>query len=104
MDYERENISLRTKKALMVRVEKDGGEFRKGRMTIEARLKGLETRIQNSKNNINKMKCRNYAKMLRESGKKLQQIADILNQEGYKTSKGFLYTPKSVQMLVAENY
>lgn len=101
--YEREKISERTKEANRVKVERDG-EFRKGRMTIEARLKGLEIRILNAKNNINKMKCRNYAKMLRESGKKLQQIADILNQEGHKTSKGFLFSPKSVQMLIAENY
>jgi DNA invertase Pin-like site-specific DNA recombinase len=96
---EREMISKRTKEALQAKLDRFG-EWRKGKITAEARSKGQAAIKAKAANNKNTLKAKNYAKMLKNMGMTLQAIADKLNEEGHLTAQGKQYQRASVMRLV----
>lgn len=99
-------VSERTYNALQVIKKASGGKMiKKDNTTNEGRLKGIRTikekaRLANlqAKDKINDL----YTRM--KDGKRvyptLQSIADKMNELGYTTSRGKMFTPKQVQRLL----
>lgn len=85
--YEREQISARTKAALAKKLERDGW-WGVSNLTDEHRRKGREIHVMKSFLNKNKRLAMGYAKELRDKGMTYDEIAAELNRAGYKTSRG----------------
>lgn len=98
-EREREMIGIRTKQALDARKERTG-EWRKGGYNDEARAKGTAKNQRKAATNTNTSKAKNYATMLRESGKTFEQIADILNGERHLTATGKAFDKALVKYLI----
>ncbi|WP_337045213.1 recombinase family protein [Emticicia sp. 17c] len=96
---EREIISIRTKLALEAK-KKQGVKLGKPEnLTAEARRKGVEAiKAKAKRNSYNRVATALIEKCKREN-KTLQEIADELNQNGFKTSQGKLFNPISVSRL-----
>ncbi len=97
--HERELISSRTKAALSARKERVG-EWRKGVTSDEARAKAVETNKRKAATNENNIRATDIAKMYRENGLSLPQIADQLNKAKFRTSRDCQFTPMSVKRLI----
>lgn len=97
--YEREQISDRTKKALKKKVERDG-EWRKSQLTDADRLKAVAAIKAKSDSNKNKKLALGYAMELRANGLSFDAIAAKLNDCGHKTSKGMTWTRGQVYRLI----
>ncbi len=94
-------ISERTKAAL--KALKDRGFKRdtsKHGLTEENIKKGKDRRKELATLNDNNRKASGYIILLRNSGSTLQQIADKLNSEGFRSSRGKLFRPSNVLMLL----
>lgn len=101
-EQEREFISERTKKALAAKKERGESLGNPQNFTAAGRLLAKEVRINNAKNNENKNRARNYAAILQSQGLTLQSIADRLNTEGFKTSRGKEFFAATVERLIKE--
>jgi DNA invertase Pin-like site-specific DNA recombinase len=105
-DREKELIGIRTKAALQEK-RKRVGEWRPGSTPFKdgsAQSKSIEVIKERAKHNENNKRATNYIKMLRNQvseGKKLtwQQIAERLNEEGYRTAKGKNFMPMQAQRI-----
>ena len=93
------NFSELTKAALKARKERVG-EWRKGVITDEARAKAVETNKRKAATNENNIRATDIAKMYRENGLSLPQIADQLNKAKFRTSRDCQFTPMSVKRLI----
>ncbi len=94
-------ISARTKSAL--KALKDRGFKRdtsKHGLTEENIKKGQERRKELALLNENNRKASGYISSLRKTGYTLQAIADKLNDEGFRSSRGKIFRPSNVQMLI----
>ena len=94
-------ISERTKNALRALKER-GYVFKpkKNYFTEGVIKKATERRIEIARQNPNNKRAMGYIKQLREQSKfTFQSIANKLNYEGFKTSRGKKFTPKAVQLL-----
>ncbi|MEI6487723.1 MAG: recombinase family protein [Bacteroidota bacterium] len=94
-------ISERTKAAL--KALKDRGFKRdtsKHGLTEENIKKGKDRRKELASLNDNNRKASGYIILLRNSGSTLQQIADKLNSEGFRSSRGKQFRPSNVLMLL----
>jgi len=94
-------ISERTKNALKALKER-GYVFKPKRnyFTPAVILKATARRIEIAKQNPNNKRAMGYIRQLREqSGFTLQAIANKLNHEGFKTSRGNKFSAKTVQLL-----
>jgi DNA invertase Pin-like site-specific DNA recombinase len=98
-EREREMIGIRTKQALDARKERTG-EWRKGGYNDDARAKGTAKNQRKAATNTNTSKAKNYATMLRTSGKTFEQIADILNGDGHLTATGKAFDKALVKYLI----
>ncbi len=99
--HEAETISARTKAALAA---KKAQGFKLGtpkNLTAAAIAKSQAVRTANALSNPNTTQAKGYATMLRASGATLQSIADTLNTQGFKTSRGGQYSAVQVQRLFA---
>lgn len=99
---ERELISTRTRTALQAK-KKQGVKLGKPEnLTTEAAAKGLAVRIANSRNNTNNIKAYSLIEMLLKVIPKmsLQAIADKLNKDGFRTARGYEFTPMQVKRLI----
>lgn len=99
-DREREMISIRTKQALTAKKERGETWDRNSKWTDEQRQKGKDVLKDNALRNTNTKKSKNYATMLRNEGKTLEQIAEILNEEGFLTARGKSFDKALVKYLI----
>jgi DNA invertase Pin-like site-specific DNA recombinase len=100
--WERELISTRTKSglaALKARGVKLGSPIN---LTKEARIKGTESIIKKRVANENWKRAQTFIEhfQMKHGFIHLTAIAKELNNNGYKTRKGCLYTPSAVKRLV----
>ncbi|WP_419495046.1 recombinase family protein [Chryseobacterium bernardetii] len=68
-------------------------------MTVEARMKGLETRKQNALENENNRKAAALIISMKQVGKTFAQITRELNELGFKTRTGKDFQQNQVQLL-----
>jgi DNA invertase Pin-like site-specific DNA recombinase len=100
-DRERELIGIRTKQALDEKVIQSG-EWRTGSNTFKdgsATTKATSVRISTAKDNQNNRRASALISQLKQSGKSWTAIADQLNSNGFKTSKGKTFQPVQVQRI-----
>lgn len=102
--HEREMISTRTKAGLKVKKERLAVTGDKlgtpENLTPEARQKGLAVRQYNAANIKQNVQATAFATMQREKGATLQQIADTLNNLGFKTRNGKTFAATTVKLLL----
>lgn len=96
---ERERISHRTKSALAELKSKGIRLGSPENMTVEARIKGLETRKQNALENENNRKATALIISMKKGGKTFAQITRELNELGFKTRTGKKFQQNQVQIL-----
>jgi DNA invertase Pin-like site-specific DNA recombinase len=98
--YEREMISMRTKNAL--------NELKKTRtlgnlknLTNEGRTKGTEVIKQNRIDNENWKRAKTFTEhfQMKNGYLNLSEVSRLLNENGYKTRKGCLFSPGIVRRL-----
>ena len=98
--HERELISDRTKKALAEKAK----TFKLGApnpvITPEMRVKSAETLREIANSNENNIRATSVAVGMFREGKTLQAIADHLNENAFKTSKGCEFTRMAVSRLI----
>lgn len=106
--HERETISARTKAALDARKAKGLTKSSEALEAATNRLKenqylGIEAIKQKALDNENNCKAKGYINVLKTNGLSLRQIANKLNAEGFKTSRGCSFTAAAVQRLIDFN-
>ncbi len=98
--YEAELISSRTKSALAAKKARGEKMGTPANLTQAARDKGREAHRRNAANNQNTITAKGYAKLLRDGGATLRQMADTLNLEGFKTPRGGQFAAVQVARLL----
>ena len=98
--WERERISVRTKEALKQVVLNGKKLGSPQNLTQEARLKGVLRIKSLASENINNKRAKETAIALKENGLNLLQIADRLNNNGFKTSRNKSFKAESVRRLL----
>lgn len=87
--WERKRISERTKEALNAkRIREPNHKFGTNNLTAEGYKKAYKTISQNARTEQSVRHAFHFIKPLKESGQTYQEIADMLNLEGYKTRTG----------------
>lgn len=69
-------------------------------LTKAARKRGLEVRMSNARNHPANIKATAIAKLLKDKGNNLVQIADELNKLGYETRNKCKYRYQTISMLL----
>jgi len=98
--HEREMISKRTIDALTAKKARGAVLGTPANMTPAAIAKSLNIRQENARTNQQNQQAARLAGLLHAQGCKLQQIAQELNNGGYRTRRGQLFFPMSVQRLL----
>ena len=99
--YEREMISARTKNALQeLKKTKKLGNIKN--LTAEGRKKGNEIVRQKRIDNENWRLARTFVEhfQMKNGYMNLTEVSRLLNENGYKTRRGCIYTPTTVKRLV----
>lgn len=96
---EAKRISDRTKAALAAKKRQGYKLGSPQNLTIEAMKKGWKASVEKAQNNEHNRKAKGYVNVLRAQGKTFQDIADILNLQGFKASQGGTFHPKQVSRL-----
>ena len=98
--HEAKIISERTKAALGELKKKGVSLGKPENFTDEARAKGRASISKRVQNNPNIRQARAYAELLKKDGHNYSQIAEKLNEYGYRTARGKEYFPTSAQRLL----
>lgn len=93
-------ISERTKAALAELIARGVKLGTPENLTDEARRKGVKALKAKARNNPNTKPARALAKVLREKGLTWVKIAEELNKNGYKSSRGGKYYPHTAKRLL----
>lgn len=98
--YESELISSRTKAAL-AQVKARGGKLgTPGNLKPEHIAFGRIMKKRLARENRANRQAYHFASKLRANGKTLREIAGLLNSEGYRTSRGNLWTAHGIRLLL----
>ena len=98
--HEREMISKRTIDALTAKKARGAVLGTPANMTPAAIAKSLTIRQENARTNQQNQQAARLGGLLHAQGHTLQQIAQELNEGGYRTRRGKLFFPISVQRLL----
>lgn len=91
-------ISTRTRDALAAAKARGQVLGKPENLTPEAQQKSVAVNRQKAVQAYQQQLT--YIRMLREQGKSLQQIADQLNQDGYRTRQGATFTKTTIQRIL----
>ncbi len=95
--HERELISSRTRAALQAKIAQGAKLGRPENLTPDAQRKGVLGNARRAATNENNCRAWFIVDTLRQAGKNYSQITQELNRNGYRTSKGCLFTPMQVR-------
>ena len=98
--HERETISKRTKEALTAKKARGAQLGTPANLNLEAIAKSRCIRQANAQSNQQSLQATRLGSLLHKQGYTLQQIAQELNESGYRTRRGKLYLPMSIQRLL----
>ena len=98
--HEREMISKRTIDALTAKKARGAVLGTPANMTPAAIAKSLNIRQENARTNQRNQQAARLSGLLHAQGYTLQRIAQELNDGGYRTRRGKLFFPTSVQRLL----
>lgn len=98
--HERELISSRTKAALQVKRSQGLTLGSPQNLTQKAQHKGAESNRRKARENIDNRRASKLALMLRKANYTLSQIAEQLNENGFRTPKGYEFHAAQVQRLL----
>ena len=98
--HERETISKRTKDALTAKKARGAKLGTPANLTAAAIEKSRHVRQANARDNLQNQQATRLGGLLQKQGHTLQQIAQELNHGGYRTRRGKLFLPMSVQRLL----
>jgi DNA invertase Pin-like site-specific DNA recombinase len=97
--HERELISSRTKAALTAKKAQGASLGNPNNMTPASQAKGVAGNKKRAANNENNRRATSLVVMMKRAGKTFTQIADQLNRDGFKTSRGCQFTVTQVARL-----
>jgi len=95
-------ISERTKAALQARKERGKVWKGKNNLTPEAIQKATEARKAKAEGKTNNKRAKGYIKSLRDQKLTFAAIADCLNSEGFRSSRGKEFKPMTVRRLFSK--
>jgi DNA invertase Pin-like site-specific DNA recombinase len=98
--HEREMISKRTKEALAAKKARGAVLGMPANLTAGAIAKSRVVRQENARTNQQNLQAARLGGLLQKQGNTLAQIAQELNDGGYRTRRGKLFFPMSVQRLL----
>ncbi|UFH57714.1 recombinase family protein [Spirosoma sp. KNUC1025] len=98
--HERELISSRTKAALQAKIAQGARLGKPENLTPQAQAKGAQANRHKAINNPETRKAEGLAVELRRNKKTYTEIADKLNQFGFKTAQGCQFHPMQVKRLL----
>ena len=99
-DRERELISIRTKQALAEK-KKQGIKLGKPEnFTNAGRKKGRLAHSEKARTNKANIQAAELSRLYKTNGHTLQQIANKLNEQGYRTSRGKEFKPTTIKRLL----
>ena len=98
--HERELISSRTKAALQAKIAQGVQLGKPENMTHAAQQKGAQANRVKAISNVESRKAVGLAKKLRKDRKTYTEIAEELNQYGFRTARGCEFHPMQVQRLL----
>jgi DNA invertase Pin-like site-specific DNA recombinase len=97
--HERELISARTKAGLAVKKEQGIKLGKPENLTEEARQKGVDGNRRRAALNPNNTRAMETIGMYKAAGMKYTEIAERLNKNGFRTSRGGMFQATQVQRL-----
>ncbi|AUD06850.1 recombinase family protein [Spirosoma pollinicola] len=98
--HERELISSRTRAALQAKIAQGAVLGKPENMTPQAQAKGAAANRQRAIDNFESRKAEGLAKELRRGKKTYTEIAEKLNQFGFKTAQDCAFYPMQVKRLL----
>lgn len=99
-DRERELISIRTKQALAEKKKQGIKLGNPQNLTNDSRLKSIQVRKEKARTNKANIQAAELSRLYKTNGHTLQQIANKLNEQGYRTSRGKEFKPTTIKRLL----
>jgi len=96
----RDNHSFLTKKGLERARERGVKLGCPQNLTNDSRLKSIQVRKEKARTNKANIQAAELSRLYKTNGHTLQQIADKLNNQGYKTSRGNEFKPTTIKRLL----